>query len=878
MRRFYSIIIISLSVLVASATAQENTAEQTIDSLNKIAAVAKGDDKIVTLLELTQNYLLLDPEMSISTARQTIALCEDNDNTLGKADALKLIGTAYMYSGKLDSSLFFYKQSVAYSKEINYQQGMANSQSNIGLIYEYLGKYDDALESHFKSLALEEELENTKGIAASLNNIGNIYYHLEKNEKALEYYTNALRLTQEIGDENSVADLFNNIGIIHQANKDFDKAVLYFQSSLIINKELDMMENVAKSYNNLGKVYYENEEYDNALENYNQAIEICLKYNDKMSYSYANTTRNIGGVLMARHQYKKAREKFQEALEIALQIKAGNLISISYLALADLASIEKDYKNAFTYFKLHSQIDDSIHNTNTDVQIAELELGYKIQKQEKDYELAQKSLQIKKLETQQNKSTKYLLISIFLVVFFLIIFVLRGYRNKTKTNTILQDKTFEIEKINNELTSFNNKLEESVKERTQTLEAEVNERRKVDVKLKKALKNAEDANYLKNAFLANMSHEIRTPLNGIIGFSSLLVTELSLMENEEMFEYANGIQQSGERLLHLLNNILDISRIEANDMDINQRPCCVNEIIRNVSELYNFKANDKGIKFNTKLNDLPKAMADESKLTKIISDIIDNAIKYTEKGFINVVSNYDKQKGKINIIVKDTGIGIDQGYLEHVFEAFRQESLGYSRNYQGAGLGLPLAKRLLSLMDGDIIVDSSKGSGTTVTIIVNANENPKPVETQPVVIVPTTPEIIQETDHPKLKIFIVEDDRMNRLVLTKMLKNMGHIVAAVDGEETLKIIQESVEKNLIFDIMLFDINLPAPWDGIKLMYEIKKQFEEYKLIPFIAQTAYAMTGDKERLLEAGFDNYIAKPVNKKELITMIYNQLKISKN
>ncbi|MCF8388206.1 MAG: response regulator, partial [Bacteroidales bacterium] len=134
-----------------------------------------------------------------------------------------------------------------------------------------------------------------------------------------------------------------------------------------------------------------------------------------------------------------------------------------------------------------------------------------------------------------------------------------------------------------------------------------------------------------------------------------------------------------------------------------------------------------------------------------------------------------------------------------------------------------------------------------------------------------------EAEKGDLNIFIVEDDRMNRLVLVKMLKNMGNIVAAEDGEETLKIISENSKKGLTFDIMLFDINLPAPWDGIKLMEEIKVKYKEYRTIPFIAQTAYAMTGDKERLLEAGFDNYIAKPVNKKELITMIQNQLRISK-
>ncbi len=436
----------------------------------------------------------------------------------------------------------------------------------------------------------------------------------------------------------------------------------------------------------------------------------------------------------------------------------------------------------------------------------------------------------------------------------------------------LLKKESEINKLENQFKEFSQQVDERVLLRTKELEEEVNERNQLDYKLKKALKKAEDANYLKNAFLSNMSHEIRTPLNGIIGFASLLETELSLLENEELYDYANGISQSGERLLHLLNNIIDISRIEANDMEISLKPCDISEIVKNAAELYVFKANEKGIKFNLQIVDIPFVIADSSSLAKIISDVIENAIKYTETGFVNISIGLNENEAYVRI--KDTGIGIESAYLPNIFDAFRQESLGYSRAYQGAGLGLPLAKRLIELMRGHIAIDSIKGIGTTVTIFIPASIQKMPLKESIPVNISTPSEIIKRD----VEVFIVEDDRMNRLVLKKMLENKFKLTLSVDGEETLKIISETYSEGKLFDIMLFDINLPVPWDGILLMKEIKSRWKEYNNIPFIAQTAYAMSGDKERLLEAGFDDYIPKPINQGHLISMINNQLKVVKD
>ncbi|MDD4603138.1 MAG: hybrid sensor histidine kinase/response regulator, partial [Bacteroidales bacterium] len=395
------------------------------------------------------------------------------------------------------------------------------------------------------------------------------------------------------------------------------------------------------------------------------------------------------------------------------------------------------------------------------------------------------------------------------------------------------------------------------------------ERDKKDFTLKRALKRSEEANFLKNAFLSNISQEIRTPLNNIIGFSSLLEAEISLLENKELFDYAKAISESGDRLLHLLNNILDISKLEANDMQLVLKPSNVNTIIANATQLFIFKANEQKLKLNLITNEIPDVLIDEKGLTKVITAIVDNAIKYTKNGFINISTEFLQDKNEISIRIKDTGIGIDTSYLPSIFDPFRQDSLGYTTEQQGAGLGLPLAKSIVDLMRGRIEIESAKGIGTTVTVFFPSEKTVK-----------EDPSVKRSIDQKQkfkslqgLEIFIVEDDLMNKIVLYEMTKKLGNVITAINGDETLKVIDQQYKEGRIFDIMLFDINLPPPWDGIKLMHEVRKKWKEYQSIPFVAQTAYAMAGDKEKLLEAGFDDYISKPINQQELYSIIKNQL-----
>ncbi len=449
--------------------------------------------------------------------------------------------------------------------------------------------------------------------------------------------------------------------------------------------------------------------------------------------------------------------------------------------------------------------------------------------------------------------------------FVILIICILLIRNKKQSNKIInfqKKQLVELEKkiINTDNTKHhNNHNSNELKDYKQNL----------DFELKKALIKAENANYLKNAFLANMSHEIRTPLNGIIGFSNLLETELSLNENQELFEYANNIKVSGERLLELLNNIIDISRIEAHDYQLNITELPLKNILFEICNDFKLKANEKGLTFNYQLESNYIINNDLNAIKRVVNNILNNSLKYTQKGFINLSCGNSETENEIYIRIKDTGVGIDNAYLPYIFEAFRQESLGYSRAFQGAGLGLPFVNKLISLMGGRIELDSEKAQGTLVNLYFKTTQSS--IKEIPLKEIKQT---ITNSNYHNLKIFVVEDDRINRMLLKKMLENMGESILAVDGIETLKIINEKAAKNEFFDVMLFDINLPEPWDGVSLMKEIKKQHNEYQTIPFIAQTAYALEHDRDKLLEEGFDDYIAKPVDQKNLMNVILRRVK----
>lgn len=387
---------------------------------------------------------------------------------------------------------------------------------------------------------------------------------------------------------------------------------------------------------------------------------------------------------------------------------------------------------------------------------------------------------------------------------------------------------------------------------------DISERKKYEEGLKAAKQKAEEMNRVKSNFLANMSHELRTPMTGILGFADILSKSLNDPEQRDM---ADVIYKGGKRLTNTLNMILDLSKIEAEKVDVELNPTNLSEIIINSVKLFEANAKVKNILLKAEIKENIYSLVDDRLFEQVLSNLIKNALIYTNEGTITVFLSKKKINGDefAEIKVVDTGIGIPEKSLDLIFEPFRQVSEGWTRTFEGTGLGLTISKKYVELMNGTICVESTVNKGTTFSIYFKAiNENHKKT------VKDSTGEKINSDIILKNKknTLLVEDDELTVFTITKVLKNICKIDITNNGYQAI----ELARKNK-YDLILMDIGLKG-MDGVKATKEIRK-IPGYEDTPIIAITAYAMEGDKEKFFNGGCSHYISKPFSNEVLRKMI---------
>ena len=376
-----------------------------------------------------------------------------------------------------------------------------------------------------------------------------------------------------------------------------------------------------------------------------------------------------------------------------------------------------------------------------------------------------------------------------------------------------------------------------------------------------AKEKAEESDRLKSAFLANISHEIRTPMNGILGFSDLL--KEPHLSGKEQAEFIDLIQQSGKRMLNLINDLIDISRIEAGETIVHISETSVNKLLGDLNDFFKPEADKKGLRLSC-FAGLPDNESiietDRSKLHQILSNLVQNALKFTRSGGIDV--GYTKKGEMLEFYVIDTGIGIPDDMKKQIFDRFRQADNTLTRNHEGAGLGLSISMAYVAILGDAIRVESEEGKGST--FFFSLPYNPPP----PLVILsaakdPSPPLL----SHSALCILIAEDDAVCRLVLEMQLKTDNiTILSAVNGQEAVELVRCHPEINLVF----MDIKMPV-MNGFDATRHIK-QFRPD--LPVIAQTAFTSSEDREKAIKAGCDYVITKPIKKSELHALIHEVLR----
>lgn len=394
---------------------------------------------------------------------------------------------------------------------------------------------------------------------------------------------------------------------------------------------------------------------------------------------------------------------------------------------------------------------------------------------------------------------------------------------------------------------------------------DISERKHIERDLIIAKEHAEESDRLKSAFLANMSHEIRTPMNGILGFAEILKEQD--LTGEEQQNYIDIIQNSGKRMLNIINDIIDISKIEAGLMKMAIKETNINEQIKYIYTFFKPEVEAKGMKLSFQIS-LPAKEAtiktDREKLYAILTNLVKNAIKYTDEGSIEFgyILKTDTLPGELEFYIKDTGIGIPKERQEAIFERFIQADIEDNKARQGAGLGLTISKTYVEMLGGKIRVESQEGIGSTFYFTLPYNAVPEEI-----IVLPKDFTFDKAKNQVKnLKILIAEDDEVSGMLIEIALKMFGKsILKAQNGLEAVEISRTNPD----IDLILMDIQMPK-MNG----YEATRQIRQFnKEVIIIAQTACGLSGDREIALAAGCDDYIAKPVSKAELLAIIHKYL-----
>ena len=413
---------------------------------------------------------------------------------------------------------------------------------------------------------------------------------------------------------------------------------------------------------------------------------------------------------------------------------------------------------------------------------------------------------------------------------------------------MLQEKNMDYTILNREYIAINNKLAKANKE------------------LLIEKRNAEKSDQLKSAFIANMSHEIRTPLNSILGYTNMLLDHI---DDEEQRKHVDVIIRSGKHLLHLIDDIVDLSKLEAGEMKIVENEVSMDNLMHNIStqfEAYTVNKEKQHIEFRLGVpenNRNQYIFTDEFRVQQILSNLLSNAFKYTDEGYIEFGYKIDEGSKEVLFYVKDTGTGISDQDQKLIFKRFQQGRRPSRKVISGTGLGLAISKGLTELLGGKIWLESELGSGSCFYFTIpwkkaGPVKSPRPKSRKAV-----------EDGIPQLegkRILLSEDDLFSREMMLYMLKKTNaQLLVAVDGRETVDIF---LENNV--DLVLLDLRLPE-MDGYEVLKEIRSTRPDTVVI---AQTAYAMLDDIRKFKQVGFDDYLLKPVSDKDLFSMLHKYLR----
>jgi len=821
-----------------------------------------------------------------------------------QADIQHYLGLSHIKFENYDRSLYYIQKALYYYETKNEKAEIAKIHKNLGNIYLFLNNENLALPEYQNALLLYRELNDEDGIAMCYNNLGMIFSNLGNMPKALEYFNQSLEIKKKLKNLSSYANTLGNMGDAYLNTSNYDKAIIYFNDALKIMMEINNPNGLSEIYNYLGDAYIKKGEYKKAFEYLSVGKQISEKYNYKqrLTTNYKLFSEAYSGI----GDYKNAYENYR----IYSLIKDSVFEAISNQKLADYKIIYRNTKieneaieqekkfqrqrdqllftllillSTFIFIAILLRQNRIVRKKSNKIQNINRELDERVQKRTSELRITQFSVDLAADAIMwmrkdgrffyvndaastllDYKKSELETMSIFDIVPEFTEDIWYEYWNQLKKNKSYIIQLYYRTKLGSDIpveTAFNFREFEGT-EYNFTFSRNITERKLAEEKLKNAKDRAERSDRLKSAFLANMSHEIRTPMNAITGFTNLLIDQSVSQKDKE--EIAGLIRLSSDDLLNLINDIIDISKIEADELAINKSLHCVNEILNDIYKLYYQDLILKHKNLNLNLSLIPDSeriaiYTDYARFRQIMNNLLSNAIKFTESGEISfgyTLVTLGNRK-LLKFFVKDTGIGIAKENLDTIFDRYTRLNDDRKKIYIGTGLGLSISKKLVQMLGGEINVESKENVGSVFYFTLPYQE----ISNSDVQILSTS-KIKQNPDWSQKTLLIVEDTPSNYYLIENFLKSSKAILIwAKTGKEAIALFKETPK----IDLILMDIQLP----GIN-GYEATKIIKAHnKNVPVIAQTAYVLSGEKELSINEGCDNYISKPIKQDALIGLL---------
>ncbi len=650
--------------------------------------------KIEKLTEKATHLASVKNDSCLVVSEEAYRLAKANNSPELQAAALNVRTNYYFEREQYIEALKYLPEMISLYTLSGDSSEKAYAYNLYGLSSFNTGIYDQALQSFHHAIRMAIEMRDDYLLAMGYHNTGVLYGALDRHKEAMNFYQKALDIYRILKDRDGEASIMQNMGIIHVANKDYRNALGYYLSALKVYDELHDSISMAQIYLNLGSSYEEQSDYSRGLSYYQKALNISLRKDYKFGIAYSYFS--LGSLYSKTRDYSQALENLQKSLYysriIALvenEVDCHKELSAVYFALGN-------YKAAYEELNDYNTLHDSLYSDKVQQNLAEAEMRLKTEMKDREIEDLKNARQ-KAIRDMIRRTTGLIAI----VALTIIVIVVSIYYSRTlkKANSMLKDEINERAKAEKELISIKQNLEERVLSRTKELE---------QAKIK-----AEESDRLKSAFIANMSHEIRTPLNAITGFSGLLLRDD--IPPEKRKEYNDQVIKNNKILVNLIEDLIDTSKIESGNLQLHSSLVNIRQFLYRLNEpiLENLARKSKSgieIIMDEPLSGADSLVADPVRLQQVLWHILDNAVKFTREGVIRYgcTSNHEN----LIFYVDDTGIGIPETLKEVVFEKFRQLDESAKRKFGGTGLGLYYARKIATMMDGNLWFESKKEGGT----------------------------------------------------------------------------------------------------------------------------------------------------------------------